>query len=176
MTSPEPLHDSRAETLIHSQRVGEFLIQFAKQVLDRSWCHDRSKTVEPELDFVNRWQPRFANVPYGSEAWDQLRRAQMAEDGQRLHFEANRHHPEHHRNGVDDMTLVDLVELLCDWKAASERSGAGNLPISLAVNTGRYSLSMQLLQILVNTAIEFGWWNEWPTPPTTTSTWPRRSS
>jgi hypothetical protein len=147
-------------TLIHSQRVGEHLVQIIKGLLDRSWRHDRSKTVEPELSFVNRWQPRFDNVAYGSAAWDQLRREQMAEDGQRYHFEANRHHPEHFPNGINDMTLVDVVELLCDWKAASERTGAGNLPKSLAVNAKRYEMSAQLLQIMVNTAMEFGWWNE----------------
>jgi hypothetical protein len=160
MTSTPPPHDSRPETLIHSQRVGELLVQLIKQILDRSWRHDRSKTVEPELNFVNRWQPRFDNVPYGSPAWDQLRREQVAENGQLLHFQANRHHPEHFPNGINDMTLVDVVELLCDWKAASERTGAGNLPKSLAVNAVRYEMSTQLLRIMVNTAMELGWWNE----------------
>ncbi len=156
--NPQPLRDSRTETLIHSQRVGQLLVEFSKQLLDRSWCHDRSKTVEPELSFVDRWQPRFDDVPYGSPAWDQLRRDQMKEDGQRQHFEANRHHPEHFPNGIMDMTLVDVVEMFCDWKAASERLGVGNLPKSLAVNAARYHMPVELLQIMVNTAMELGWW------------------
>jgi hypothetical protein len=160
MTLPQssPARDSRTETLIHSQRVGESIIQFTKELLDRSWCHDRSKTIEPERSFVDRWQPRFDNVPYGSPAWDQLRRDQMKEDGQRQHFDANRHHPEHFPNGIMGMTLVDVVEMLCDWRAASERPGLGNLPKSLAVNAARYGIPIELLQIMVNTAIEFNWW------------------
>jgi len=38
------------------------------------------------------------------------------------HYKNNRHHPEHFNNGIDEMNLVDLIELLCDWKAASERN------------------------------------------------------
>jgi hypothetical protein len=30
------------------------------------------------------------------------------------HYENNRHHPEHFKNNIDDMNLIDLIEMLCD--------------------------------------------------------------
>ena len=38
----------------------------------------------------------------------------------------NRHHPEHFgEDGIRGMNLPDVVEMLCDWKAASERTKDG---------------------------------------------------
>jgi hypothetical protein len=31
------------------------------------------------------------------------------------HWHCNRHHPEHYSDGVSAMTLVDVIEMLCDW-------------------------------------------------------------
>jgi Family of unknown function (DUF5662) len=49
------------------------------------------------------------------------------------HYAANRHYLEHFANGVNDVTLVDLVEMLADWKAATERSDTGDLRKSLEI-------------------------------------------
>ena len=69
------------------------------------------------------------------------------------HYENNRHHPEHFENGINDMTLVDLVEMFCDWKAATERHPSGNLLSSISINGKRFNMSAQLEQIFRNTAI-----------------------
>jgi hypothetical protein len=58
------------------------------------------------------------------------------------------------------MTLVDLIEMLADWKAATERHEDGSLVRSLAHQTGRFGLSAQLVDILTNTARHFGWLDE----------------
>jgi hypothetical protein len=50
------------------------------------------------------------------------------------------------------MNLIDLVEMLCDWKAASERHNDGNIKKSIEINTARFGLSWQLAKILENTA------------------------
>lgn len=52
---------------------------------------------------------------------------------------------------VNDMTLVDVLEMLVDWKAASERHTDGNIRKSIEVNTERFGLSPQLATILENT-------------------------
>ena len=75
------------------------------------------------------------------------------------HYANNRHHPEHHKNGVDDMTLIDVLEMLIDWKAASERHNDGNILKSIEKNADRFGLSPQLVKILENTAkTAFGAW------------------
>ena len=53
------------------------------------------------------------------------------------------------------MTLIDLVEMFADWKAASERQKDGNLLKSIEVNASRFHIGDQLKQILMNTASVF---------------------
>ena len=68
------------------------------------------------------------------------------------HYAYNRHHPEHFSKGINDMTLVDIVEMLCDWKAASMRQHDGNLLKSIEINATRFGYDDQLKQIFINTA------------------------
>lgn len=53
------------------------------------------------------------------------------------------------------MTLMDLVEMFFDWKAASERGAAKMLDIDK--NVARFGVSPQLAQIMKNTARELDW-------------------
>lgn len=55
---------------------------------------------------------------------------------------------------VNSMTLIDILEMLVDWKAAGERNKNGNIRKSLEVNTERYGLSPQLKKIMENTVRE----------------------
>lgn len=55
-------------------------------------------------------------------------------------------------HGIDDMNLVDIVEMLCDWKAASLRHHDGNLLKSIEFNAKRFNYDDQLKHILLNTA------------------------
>jgi len=71
------------------------------------------------------------------------------------HYSKNRHHPEHWPNGVEDMTLVDLIEMLADWKAATERNKDGNIRKSIEINSGKYNMSPQLRTIFENTVREY---------------------
>lgn len=148
-------YDSRPDTLAHSQRVGELMVQMIKEVLDRSTCHDRSKTEPPEVDVFDEFTPKLKTSTYGSDEYKGFL-ASMGE-GLEHHYASNRHHPEHFANGVNDMTLVDLIEMLADWKAATERHTDGDLAKSLNIQQGRFGLSDQLLEILWNTAVHFGW-------------------
>lgn len=53
---------------------------------------------------------------------------------------------------MNDMNLLDVVEMLCDWKAASERHNDGNIRKSITINANRFNMSPQLVKILENTA------------------------
>jgi hypothetical protein len=52
------------------------------------------------------------------------------------------------------MNLLDLVELLVDWKAASERHNDGNIRKSIEINKTRYGIDSQLVKIFENTVKE----------------------
>lgn len=42
-----------------------------------------------------------------------------------IHVRSNRHHPEAHEDihGIDGMSLMDIVEMVCDWTAMSQEYG-----------------------------------------------------
>lgn len=148
-------YDSTADTLRHSLRVGELIGEIITELVARSTQHDRSKTEPPELDVFNEFTPKLKTSTYGSDEYKGYLTA-MGE-GLAHHYAANRHHPEHFPNGVNGMTLVDLIEMLADWKAATERHADGDLLRSLGIQRERFGLSDQLVEILHNTAAKYGW-------------------
>lgn len=149
--------DSRPATLMHSLRVGGLIIQLVTAMLGRATTHDLSKTESPEVEAFDRATWRLKTMAYDSPEYAAAR-ADIA-PALAHHYEHNPHHPEHHQRGVNGMTLVDLVEMLADWKAASERmaTGTGDLARSIRINQERFAMSDQLTEILLNTAAEAGW-------------------
>jgi hypothetical protein len=148
-------YDSTGDTLKHSQRVGELMAPLIHELVDRSLRHDHSKTQTPELEMFNEFTPRLATLTYGSAEYKRC----LTEMGPALehHYLVNRHHPEFFEDGVAGMTLVDLVEMLADWRAASERHADGDFEHSLTIQRERFAVSPQLDRILRNTAEHFGW-------------------
>ena len=73
------------------------------------------------------------------------------------HYDNNDHHPEHWENGVADMSLLSIMELLADWKAAGDRVKNGSMRNSLDVNRGRFNIPDDLFVVIENTARELGW-------------------
>ena len=73
------------------------------------------------------------------------------------HYSMNRHHPEHYEDGIEGMDLADLVEMVCDWKAATlnHKNSPGNMDRSLNYAIEKYKISPQLAKILYNTIRNF---------------------
>ena len=148
-------YDSTLDTMRHSRRVDELLLQVIVALQSRVTRHDLSKMEPPEKAVFDRVTPLLQSTTYGSEAY----KASLADIGEILvhHYGANRHHPEHYEAGISGMTLVDLIEMLADWKAATERHNDGSLARSLKIQEERFGISPQLMDILTNTAVAFGW-------------------
>jgi hypothetical protein len=149
-------YDSTLDTTVHINRVRFLLGQCAIQLLERGTRHDASKLEQPEKPIFDAARNRLAVITYeGEEYKKSLAELKVALDHHYLH---NTHHPEHYPNGIDGMSLLDLVEMLMDWKAASERHQEGmNIARSIEVSSQRFSVGDQLKQILLNTAKEIGW-------------------
>lgn len=138
------------ETFRHIERVRNLLNVVVCDLLARGEAHDQTKLVPPEVSLFTEMTGKLAGCTYGTKEYaGLLRQLKPALDH---HYAHNRHHPEHHPNGVDDMTLSDLIEMFCDWKAASERHNDGDIRRSIEVNTDRFGLSPQLKRIFENTA------------------------
>ena len=147
-------YDSTQDTWEHIEKVRQNLFQVTKELAMRSALHDQSKLQSPEKEAHDHFNPRLRHAVYGSDEYKAIL-AEMS-DIPKLHYAKNRHHPEYHSNGVNDMSLVDIIEMLCDWKAATERNN-GDLAKSIEISIQRFGIGEQLAQIIRNTARDFGW-------------------
>lgn len=142
-------YDSTKDTLLHIKRVNELLLLFAKELMDRAICHDNSKLYDPEKPLFDKMTPLLKGLTYGSEEYKKsLAELKPALDH---HYSHNSHHPEYYKDGINDCNLFDLVEMLCDWKAASERHADGNIFKSIQINKTRFAMADQLAKIFENT-------------------------
>jgi hypothetical protein len=143
------------DTFRHIERVRNLLNVCVADLLRRGEMHDQTKLSEPEVALFTEYTPKLAGCTYGSDEYK--RNLEAIQPALQHHYAHNSHHPEHYKNGVDDMNLLDVVEMLCDWKAASERHNDGNIRKSIEINANRFGLSPQLVKILENTAnVMFG--------------------
>jgi hypothetical protein len=151
----QPEYDSRRDTLAHIDRVRELLDSVRGNLWQRGARHDDSKLVDPEKAIFDEYTPKLKGTTYGSDEYKSyLAAMKPALDH---HYGANAHHPEHHADGVAGMSLLDLIEMFADWKAATERHADGDLGRSIEVNKGRFGIGDQLAAILANTKREMGW-------------------
>ena len=151
------IQDSRPDTVAHIERVRHLCNEAAGNLVHRGLIHDQSKLDEPEKSAFDRLKAlSLSGMAYGSEEYRACLRAEKP--AIQHHYKANRHHPEFYANGVEGMSLFDVLEMLMDWKAATERmKDGGDIRRSLEINTERFKLSPQLRSILANTIKEMGW-------------------
>lgn len=130
-------------------KVGELLTKLQVKLEDRKRLHDHSKLKEPEKDIFDEFTPKLKDCTYGSDEYKgYLESMKIALDH---HYAENRHHPEHFENGIQDMNIVDICEMIADWKAASLRHADGDIMKSIEINQKRFGYSDELKSILINT-------------------------
>jgi hypothetical protein len=145
-------YDSTRDTANHIRLVGNFMAKAMLEIARRAKEHDASKLVSPEKELFDEYTPQLRGLTYGSEEYREcLDGLQVA---LKHHYENNSHHPEHYGDGIEGMSLLDLIEMVCDWRAATERHADGNIRESLVINAERFDISPQLLRVLENTVSE----------------------
>lgn len=147
--------DSTQDTLEHIGKVQDRVQEVCNNLTVRAVRHDLSKLAEPEKSGYDRLTEQLSTLVYGSEEYKAALVA--GEPTIAHHYAHNSHHPEHYENGIAGMSLLDIVEMLCDWKAASERTKQGSIAQSLEHNQKRFNISDQLAAILENTVRELKW-------------------
>lgn len=137
------------ETRKHIMKVHHFINCIIFALLERAETHDDSKLRPPELEVFTEYTPKLKNTTYGSDEYKgYLKEMKVALDH---HNSVNRHHPEYHDKLVNGMNLVDVIEMFCDWKAASLRHDDGDIVKSIGINKSRFNISPQLVDIFRNT-------------------------
>ena len=136
------------ETQEHVDNVRRFIDIINKRLKARGVLHDYSKFRNPEKEIFIEMTPKLKNAKYPSDEYDGfLKEMKVA---LKHHYEHNRHHPEFFEKGLEDMNIIDLIELFCDWKAATLRHKDGNLNKSIDEGEKRFGLSPQIAQIFRN--------------------------
>jgi hypothetical protein len=185
MTVVGPAYDSRPDTLAHIAAVAALLAQVRDDLKHRATVHDASKLCEPEKSFFDEFTPKLRGTTYESDEYKSFLVAMKPALDH--HYAHNRHHPEHFgylecngcfkrfpkdhdgccdvcgygqfqfRPDILAMNLVDLIEMLCDWKAATGRHADGDIRKSIEINQKRFGYSYELKRFLLNTVEAFGW-------------------
>ena len=144
--------EMKKETKKHIAEVEKNINRVIDELKVRANNHDKSKLESPEAEGFEQVTHKLRELTYGSDAYkEQLKKMMPFLDH---HYEKNRHHPEHFRTGIIDMTLIDLIEMLMDWLAATKRHSNGDIMKSIEINQKRFGYSNELKRIFINTIEE----------------------
>lgn len=144
------MEDQRFKTFRHIETVRNFLNTVIKELLHRQENHDQSKFELEERERFDVYTPKLREITFGSEEYFQcLKEIKPALDH---HYSKNRHHPEYFDNGILGMNLIDLIEMVVDWKSSTMRHNDGDVYNSIEINQKRFGYSDELKQIFINTA------------------------
>ena len=138
-----------SDTEKHINNIREKINTIISELKIRGQNHDASKLEGLELEYFTKYSPILKKLEYGSEEYQEsLRKLKPALDH---HYKNNRHHPEYHDGNCGNMNLVDIIEMFCDWVAASERTKNGDPKESINISCKRFKINDQLKRIFLNT-------------------------
>lgn len=140
--------DVKLETYKHKHLVSMFMNKIIEVLGQRSLDHDNSKLGEYESEEYAKFIPRLRTAKYGSDEHGEIMK-DMSEL-MKHHYSNNSHHPEHFENGILDISLVDMIEMLIDWVAASVKSDT-SFEEGIEINQKRFGFGDEIKQILINT-------------------------
>lgn len=176
-------YDSYNDTWAHINRVRVLLAEVQEKLRVRGVVHDASKLDTPEKEVFDEMTPKLRASTYGSEEYKAMLAGMKpaldhhyaANSHHPEHFSPSEcilcFTPQPRDpslccpkcgNGqfgkpaptIQRMNLLDLLEMLCDWKAAGERHVNGSIENSLKVNRERFGIDDQLFRILENTVCD----------------------
>ena len=140
----------------HKNDVRQLIGKVVTDLIQRGEHHDDSKMESPEVEVFAENFEKLGEIEYGSPQYEEM--LKKIKPAIKHHHSKNRHHPEFWKRGIRDMTLTDLVEMLCDWESSTKKNKSGNIRHSMEINAKKYKMTTQLRQILENSVRE--WFDE----------------
>lgn len=171
----------RQETHEHIKQVRIRLDYLIDMLVERGLNHDKSKLEEPEASIFERETPKLRGLTYGSPEYiEGVKKLGVALEhhyaNNRHHpefFKGKREcngcfkrFPSDWESPCDvcgytqstvrfdllEMNLLDIIEMLVDWDAASMRHANGDIFKSIEINQQRFNYTDETKAILINTA------------------------
>lgn len=141
------------ETKKHIEQVQQCLKDICSKLQLRSYDHDMSRYRRPgSLKFREVYSELKETEGNDEIHLSILEKLRILRE---KYFKTCRYCPESHDNNVSEMNLVDLLELLSDWKADSS-----DLKKTIIENQKKYKYTDELMNVLLNTAKYLGWIDE----------------
>ena len=141
------LYEMAEDTIKHKKFVLEYChimaiqlmknarVELATQLLKRGCEHDNSKFDREE--FI-RMSQILKSRKFFTNASTTL--SDKEKEAIKHHWSHNRHHPEYFENS-DEMTELDILEMVCDWFARSLQYGTDFIPFVLERQENRFHFS-----------------------------------
>ncbi|EAS02911.1 hypothetical protein TTHERM_00492640 (macronuclear) [Tetrahymena thermophila SB210] len=124
-----------------------------QSLIKRGEIHDQSKLAEPErqgyiwLTWWHYCKKQGINFDYPEGAQDLV---QLSVDH---HLKSNLHHPECHQKS-NDMSWLDIVEMVCDWTAMSQEYNQGSCLSYVQQNIQKWHFNEQKTKDIFDTISE----------------------
>jgi len=142
------------ESHIHSVQI--MIERIIQKLRYRAQYHDATKLSSPEYEIFKKYSQKLQDAKFGTEKYFAILNETEFQECLKHHYSKNDHHPQFNQNGIDGMSLLSLIEMLADWKSASNAQGNSMLQ-SLKIQKERFQISDQLYHILENTIKEMEW-------------------
>lgn len=135
----------------HIVKVRDNMSIFNKVINVRGLKHDLSKiTSDIEYDNYRKVIMTLKKEKTGSQEYNKARESiKPAVDH---HYENNEHHPEHFKDGISGMNLIDLIEMMSDWQAVNDEVPGRDLKPWIRKCKDKYNMSDDLFNVFMNTA------------------------
>jgi hypothetical protein len=134
-----------ADLIQHKRWVAEYMQIVANELFRRAVIHDNSKFSSEEFEAYEEAFPGLQKYAYGTDEFRaELRKIEPAIEH---HYKAN------HLNGIADMDLIQVIEMVCDWLAASKRSQK-DICQGLEINQRRFGIEQQVINLISHTVAE----------------------
>lgn len=139
-----------ADIIRHTRQIQAILFRLAFKLSMRGILHDQSKFRPDELaGFVEINEVARTQSFMSGKYKQTLNHPALA-----LHYNRNSHHPEHSPDGLASMTLIDLIEMVADWRAAflvRRESGVESMEWadSLQVQRRRFNMNDEQFNLIV---------------------------
>ncbi len=143
------------DTLRHISEVAENLSDMIHDLEKRSISHDRSKLEEFEFDIMTEKLPIFRKANRESKEYKKSVTAIRAFLDH--HYDYNRHHPQFHKNGFADMNLLDILEMIADWKAINKNNSDLSFKESLPETFEMYNIPKNMQKHIIATLEYLDW-------------------
>lgn len=153
ITAINEKHGASVATIVHNTASID-LANLSSRLSARAEVHDLSKFHPPERETFEVFTPKLKTLVYGSDEYKQA----LADMGTGLqhHYAVNSHHPEYHENGVLGMSLMDLIEMFCDWVAACDMK---RVQLNIEQHAVRFDISPRLAHLLAVTCKQLRQWH-----------------